>query len=143
MRKALPVLAAVVLLAAAGCGSFEPPPNAPAMQLRYPSGVSGDLPHLNPGDTIPIAALVTDFKGNPVAGVEVIWDDGRWPVGAQPSHVLSDSRGRAAATWNIRPLTGGAFSEARSIRAYLPGARFSPLEYRALVVECTRCTGGS
>ncbi len=139
MPKALPALAAVGLLASTGCGSFEPPPNQPPMQLHYPTGVVADLPHLNPGDSVPLVAVVTTSRGTPVAGIEVVWNDGRWPVEAVPERAISDSLGKATTIWVLRPLLNGDFSEPRSIRAYLPGATFSPLEYRTIVTECTKC----
>jgi hypothetical protein len=107
--------------------------------LHYPSGVAADFPNHNPGDSLTIVAVVTDHRGRPVSGIEVIWDDGRWPVGAEPSHAFSDSRGMATARWILRPLTPGSFSDQRSIRAYLPGAQNSPLEYRTLVMPCGKC----
>jgi len=139
MPKSLPLLAMAGLLASTGCGSFEPPPNQPAMQLHYPTGVGADLINHNPGDSVPIVAVVTDHGGKPVPGIEVIWDDNRWPIGAQPSRVLSDSLGRARTLWILRPLSPGTFSDPRSIRAYLPGAANSPLEYRTIVMPCSKC----
>ncbi len=139
MSTSLPLLALAGLLASTGCNSFEPPPNQPPMQLQYPTGVSANLINHNPGDSVPIIAMVADHRGKPVPGIEIIWDDGRWPVGAQPARVLSDSQGRARTLWILRPLTPGTFSDPRSIRAYLPGAANSPLEYRTIVMPCSKC----
>jgi hypothetical protein len=137
--KVLAGVLALSLLSSGGCQSFAAPPNAPRLVLHYPDGFVADLPHLNPGDRVPVAVLVTTSHGAAVAGVEIIWDDGFYPSHLQPYRLLSDAAGRVTVTWVLAPLPEGTFSERQSIRAYLPGADNSPIEYRALVIPCTRC----
>ena len=140
MPRALPALVLVGLIAVGGCRTpFDLPPNQRALELRYPEGFFATFPHLNPGDIVAVAVQVTTSGGKPVKGVEIIWDDGFFPVRAQPQRSQSDSMGQVTATWVLGPLPNGTFSQQQSVRAYLPGAGNSPLEFTALVVRCTRC----
>lgn len=119
-----------------GCQNFGVPPTETELVLRYPPGAVAELPHRNPGDQVLVVAKVTDPKGHPVSGVEVIWDEG---TGAPGIRAVSDTAGQAGTVWVLRALPNGVFSTMRSIRAYVPGAENNPLEYRIEVTTCTTC----
>jgi hypothetical protein len=125
--------------AIAACQEFDPPPINPTPRLDYPSGVVADFPHLNPGDTVTVAVRVTSGNGKPAAGVEVIWDDGFVTPSVLPIRSITDGGGIASGRWAVHPLQSGVFSQKQWVRALVPGAENSPLEFRATVIRCTRC----
>lgn len=123
----------------AGCQQYEPPPINLTPRLDYPSGFAADFPHLNPGDTVTVAVRVTTGNGKPAAGVEVIWDDGYVTPAVLPFRSTTDAAGIATGQWITRALPSGVFSQRQWVRALVPGADNSPLEYRSIVTRCTRC----
>ncbi len=136
-RSPWKLLACVAL---AACRSpYDVPPSQARLWLDYPPGAEADIANINPGISVVISAQVLSADREPVQGVEVIWDDLFNPAGAQPARSLSDAQGMVYATWTMRPLNNGVFSARQTIKAYVHGADHSPIEYRALVVKCTRC----
>lgn len=127
------------LAVTAACQEFDPPPVNPTPRLDYPSGVVADFPHLNPGDTVIVMVKVTSGNGKPAQGVEVIWDDGFVSPSVLPARSMTDGGGIASGRWAVRPLLAGVFSQRQWVRALVPGAENSPLEFRATVILCTRC----
>lgn len=127
------------LALSAGCQQYEPPPINPTPRLDYPSGFAADFPHLNPGDTVTVAVRVTTGNGKPAAGVEVIWDDGYVTPAVLPPRSTTNAAGIATGEWTTRALPAGVFSQPQWVRALVPGADNSPLEYRSIVTRCTRC----
>lgn len=127
------------LALSAGCQAYEPPPINLTPRLDYPVGFAADFPHLNPGDTVTVAVRVTTGNGKPAAGVEVIWDDGYVTPAVAPFRSVTDGAGIATGQWITRALQSGVFSQRQWVRALVPGADNSPLEYRAIVTRCTRC----
>lgn len=127
------------LAVTAACQEFSSPPVNPTPRLEYPSGVVADFPHLNPGDTVTVMVRVTSGNGKPAEGIEVIWDDGFVSPSVLPIRSMTDAGGIASGRWAVRPLVSGVFSQRQWVRALVPGAENSPLEFRATVVRCTRC----
>lgn len=127
------------LALSAGCQQYEPPPINPTPRLDYPSGFAADFPHLNPGDTVIVLVRVTSGNGKPAEGIEVIWDDGFVVPSVLPSRSITNGSGTASGRWAVRPLLPGVFSQKQWVRALVPGAENSPLEFRATVIRCTRC----
>ncbi len=125
--------------AIAGCQNFSTPPVDATVQLNYPNGATADLPHAVPGTQIPLAVRVTDLKGRPLSGIQVIWDDGTSFASMTPIDATSDTAGAARTTWTITSLPDNTTSIVRVIRAYVPGAVNNPIEYRVEVVPCSRC----
>jgi hypothetical protein len=136
--RSLATLAALVL-PLTGCQDYSTPSNETDYVMDYPNGAVADLPHQNPGAQIPLAVKITNAKGKPVTGVEVIWDDGSVIPTMRPNHAISDTAGMARTLWIMKPLPLNNFVANRVIRAYLPGARHNPIEYRIEIVPCTRC----
>lgn len=127
------------LALSAGCQAYEPPPINLTPRLDYPVGFTADFPHLNPGDTVTVAVRVTTGNGTPATGVEVIWDDGYVTPAVVPFRSVTDGAGIATGQWTTRALPPGIFSQRQRVRALVPSADNSPLEYRSIVTRCTRC----
>jgi hypothetical protein len=111
--------------------AFDIPPNHPPYTLSYPPGITGDLPQgaTTTGSVVPLQAVVVDYKGRPVKGAEVLWDDAVTPFWDGPITELSDVDGRATFPWQV----GSTLGE-RKLWAIIRGANGSPLEYRAFVL---------
>lgn len=140
MRTLLFVSCLVGTVVLTACGSsLDMPPSSPGLWLDFPPGMTREFANINPGNSVTIGARVLNRDGEPVAGVEVIWDDLFRPAGAQPERSFTNAEGLVSATWLMRPLNNGVFSARQNIKGYVIGADNSPIEYRALVVRCTRC----
>ena len=138
MSRAVRLLLLAGLPVLSTCRNFAVPETEPALRLDYPTGYTADFPHQIPGAVLDIAVRVTEVGGAPAIGVEVVWDDGYATPAVTPWHTLTDSTGMVTAKWEVRPLPAEQFSRDDHVRAYLPGALNSPLEYRAIIHHCYR-----
>jgi hypothetical protein len=124
------------------CQNFATPSSHESLELDYPEGQAADLPNLAPGAVVSLSVRVLKSSRDPAPGVEVVWDDGIPGPQLQPAHAVSNANGVATTRWTLRALGPDQFSARRSVRAYVPGAAHSPIEYRIEVTRCTRNCGG-
>lgn len=129
---------AVLTLTLVRCApDFSAPPTGDRFVIGYPPNIVGDLPTDTFGGLYTATVQVTDPRGAVRPGVEVVWDALAFPSPVNPTRSTTDQLGMARATWRFRPYRGKQY-----LRAYLPGARGNPVEYRLLVVPPSGKGGG-
>ena len=121
-----------------GCDDSSTAPITPQPHIELGPGMANLLPHQQEGTRFPLTVLVT-VNGNPAAGVEVLWDDGRRPSNLSGNRSVTNADGIAQMIWNlpyILPTLGWATYTAQ---AALPGASGNPIAFTLEVYRCTKC----
>ncbi len=83
-----------------GCEDGPTPPVVAQPVIELGPGMANVLPHQQEGTRFPLAVLVT-VHGEPAAGVEVRWYDGRNPTYLSSRRTETDDEGIARTTWNL------------------------------------------
>ena len=132
MRRVLFVVAALAVIAWAGCGGDDGPTGGDGGPATSISEDSGDGQRIAVGATLlePFVVVVTDAGGVGVAGVTVTWQvtAGGGSLSATTSTTGSD--GTASVT-----LTAGSSPGSNNVTATVDGLAGSPVSFTATAVE--------
>lgn len=116
-------LAAAALLAACSSSGGSGP------TVTSVAKASGDA-QVGPAATAlatPLAVLVTDQGGAPVAGVTVSWSVASGGGSLNPASVVTGADGKAATSWTLGPAAG-----TQTVSAAVSGATGSPVSFSAV-----------
>lgn len=121
-----------------GCDDVPTPPVVPHQTIELAPGMANLLPHQQEGTRYPIRVLVT-ASGRPAEGVQVFWDDGRYPSNLSASKSKTSADGIAEVTWILPFIPSSLPWATYHAQASLPGASGNPVDFSIEVYRCTRC----